>query len=334
MMRQTLRNQNDPASDIVAGGHMRRRLRIGLLLTMVFAMLVTSSVATLAGKSSDGFIVKDDRQESMLMIRPLATLELANGDEVIFTPLPGKRGETDGVLVSGVRSDGRIPTSAVEGLRDANPLELFVALSEPGDEIPPILRELYGKHSTVGDQGWARDLAIATDPQYVSCPAVYWGDQLDDFADAFNHDDPFSSTWDGPNTMPGHWAYIGSPPADGKPYYELNGQANDVTAFYGSVLYCVEDAENASIYNGQYVGNYVTSTFRQAGTGTWYFSGQTQLEDVGDIYEHIYNPGGKFSPGASKYDFHMEIYMAKPADQFHIGATWVYGGPTDITSGS
>lgn len=337
MLRRLIRTPGDRLRESRVADQRKWRLRTGLIVTLAIAMLVTSPVMALAGsfstKASD-FIVKGDHSEQLLMIRPLATVELDNGDEIVFTPLPGKRGGTDAVMVTGVRSDGRIPIDSVEGLRDANPLELFVALSKPGDEVPEIMRDLYGDDSHLGRQGWARDMAIATGPQYATCPAIYWGDRLDDFADAFNDDDPFSSTWDGPNTQPGHWGFIGSPPADGKPYYELNGQANDVTAFYGSVLYCVEDWENASTYNGQYVGNYVTSTFRVAGTGAWYFSGQTQLEDVGDIYEHIYNPSGKFSPGAPRYDFHIEVYMAKPGDQFHVGATWVYGGPTDITLGS
>jgi hypothetical protein len=312
---------------------LKWRLRTGLVLTLAMAMLVTSPFMALAGERGDEFIVEDARMESAKMIAPLATIELDNGDEIMFTPMPDERGRTADVLVSGVRSGGRIPTSSIEGLRDANPLELFVALARPGARIPAALLDLYREDSSLGQQGWARDMAIATDPQYVTCPAYYWQDQMDAFANAFNDDDPFKSSWDGPSTKPQHWSSASNAPADGKLYYDLHGQANDVTAFYGAVIYCVEDFDNASTYNGVYVGNYVTSHYRLAGTGTWHFSGQAQLTDVGDMYEHIYSPGNKFSPGATKYDFHIEIQTAKPADEFHIGATWVYGGPTDIKYG-
>ena len=40
---------------------------------------------------------------------------------------------------------------------------------------------------------------------------------------------------------PNHWSSASNAPADGKQYHDLHGQANDVTAFYGSVIFCVED---------------------------------------------------------------------------------------------
>ena len=334
MLRRLFRIGSDPVSEDSMANQRRWRLRTGLVMTLAIVALLASPLMAMAGASSEAFIVGDTRMESTKMIEPITVVKLDNGDEVMFSPMLDKRGRTGDVLVSGVRSAGRVPMNSVEGLRDANPLELFVAISQPGAKIPPVMLDLYAGKSTLGRQGWARDMVIATGPQYVTCPATYWGDRLDDFADAFNDDDPFSSIWDGPTSKPGHWSSASNAPADGKQYYDLHGQANDVTAFYGSVIFCAEDYDNASTWNGVYVGNYVTSQYRVAGTGTWYFSGQAQLDDVGDMYEHIYNPGNKFSPGAAKYDFHMEIETAKPADMFHIGATWVYGGPTDIKLGS
>jgi len=314
---------------------LRWRFRIGILATMALAILLTGPMAALADKSSDGFIVKDEPMGKVQMLESFAAIELKNGDEIVFAEVPDERGRIGGVLVTETRSEDRASMRSVEGLRDANPLEIFNAYAEPQGIVPAILVKLYGRDSSLGQQGWARDMVVTGDPSLVSCPAAGdWGDDLAFYADAFNHDNPFKSTWDGPSTKPQHWAYIGSPPADGKPYYELNGQANDVTAFYSSVLYCVEDYDNASTYNGSYVGNYVSFDFRPAGHGGWIFSQQKQLDDVGDRIDHLYYPGNLFSPSAAKYDFHLEIYMAKPADEFHIGATWVYGGPSDFKSPS
>ena len=334
MLRRMKWTKTNPVTEKVITGKLQWRLRVGVLMTLAAAMLLTSPLIAFANKSSDDYIVKESSMRNAKRIDPIAVIELDNGDELFFTPMPGERGRTEAVMVSGVRSAGRVAIESVEGLEKANPLEIFNALARPGTMTPSVLVMLYGDDSDLGQQGWARDMAIATGPQYVTCPATYWGDRLDDFANAFNDNDPFSSTWDGPNTKPSHWSSASNAPADGKQYYDLHGQANDVTAFYGSVIFCVEDHENASTYNGVYVGNYVTSHFRPAGTGTWFFSGLGQLDNVGDMYEHVYSPGNKFSPGAAKYDFHVEIQTAKPDDQFHIGATWVYGGPTDVKLGS
>ncbi len=309
-------------------------MRTGIIMTLALAMLLATPFMTAASRANDDFIVGQTKMRDMKRLDPLIVIALDNGDEVVFTPMPDKRGRSADVLVSEVRSEGRVATRSVEGLDDANPLELFNALAPKDTMTPALLIDLYGDRSQLREQGWARDMAIATGPTYASCPATYWIDQMDHYSGIFGDNDPFESTWDGPNTKPSHWGGASNAPADGKVYYDLHGQANDVTAFYGAVLYCVEDYDNASTWNGVYVGNYVTSHFRVAGTGTWYYSYQLQLSDVGDIFEHIYNPGNKFSPSATKYDFHIEIETAKPADQFHIGATWVYGGPTDIKLGS
>lgn len=314
---------------------LKWRMRIGVLATLTFAILVTSPMMALANRSESDFIVKDAPERALQAPDAFAVIELANGDEISFLGIPNERGRTEGVLVAEMRSANRDSMRSIEGLRDANPLELFNALAEPGDPVPAVLVELYGDRSRLNRQGWARDKAVATGPTFTSCPAAGdWGDDMNYYASAFNHDNPFKSTWDGPTTKPQHWATIPGNGLGGLQNKELNGQANDVTAFYSSVLYCVEDYENAATYNGQYIGNYVQFHYRVAGHGTWIFSQQTQLEDVGDRLDHLYYPGNLFSPGTAKYDFHLTITQAKPADQFHIGATWVYGGPTDITLGS
>ena len=314
---------------------LKWRMRVGVLATLALAVLLTSPMMALANKSSDDFIAKSAPERVLRAPDAFAVIALDNGDEISFIGIPDERGRTGGVMVSEERSANRASMRSVEGLRDANPLELFNALAEPRSSVPAILVEMYGERSTLRHQGWARDLDFSAQPSFGECAAAAdWGSDLDYYADAFNDEDPFKSTWDGPTSKPQHWATIPGNGLGGLQNKELNGQASDVTAFYGSVLYCNEDYENAATFNGQYIGNYVSFHYRVAGHGTWIFSQQTQLEDVGDRIDHLYYPGNLFSPGAAKFDFHLTISQAKPADAFHIGATWVYGGPTDIQLGS
>lgn len=288
---------------------------------------VPAAAATSGGFVFDGGHAPGD-------VRPVAALavvRLGNGDELTFTPVTDDHGRTDGVAVSGVRSPGRRAIADVPGLAGANPLELFVALARPGVVVPPVLHQLYAPASHPGQQGWARDLVLRAGSPALSCPAADWQHQLGLYGAAF-HDDPFTSTWDGPSTKPQHWGPAPAAPADGHQYKDLVGQVEDVTAFYGSVLYCVEDVENASTYGGAYVGNYVSSSYRVAGTGTWHSGLSEQLTHVGALFEHVYAPGAPFSPSAAAYDFRITIHLAKPADQFHIGATWVEGRPSDLVA--
>lgn len=309
---------------------IRTRFRVLALLLAVMAVLATPLSAGAATDSPDDFIVSGSDTGRTRVVEPLAKIQLDNGDEIVFTPVGDARGRTQGVIVSGVRSAGRTPVSSVKGLEDANPLEMFVALARPDVNVPKVLRDLYGADGDHGTQGWARDLVLTTRPQGTSCPASYWQHRLADHAAAFNHD-PFISSWDGPQTEPQHWS---GPVAlgDGNVYHDLVGRAKDVTGFYGSVLYCVEDHENVSIVGGNYVGNWVSARWRVAGTGTWNVNPSQQLTDVGDMFEHVFAPGNAFSPSAQSFDFQVRITSAKPGDQFHIGATWVPGRPSGLKS--
>ena len=282
----------------------------------------------LAEMSADDFIVND---EPIRAVAPFAVIELDNGDEISFVGIPNELNRTEGVLMTEKRSATRGSLRSVKGLGNANPLEIFNALVESDRRTPSFLVDLYGDTSSFRQKGWARDLVMKTDPSSISCPAAGdWGNDMDDYADYFNHNNPFESAWDGPTSKPQHWRTISGNGQGGLQNKELNGQANNVTAFYSSVLYCNEDYENAATYNGQYIGNYVKFHYRPAGYQNWLFSQGTQLENVGERIDHTYYPGNLFSPGAAKYDFHLTITQAKPVDEFHIGATWVYGGPTDI----
>lgn len=55
-----------------------------------------------------------------------------------------------------------------------------------------------------------------------------------------------------------------------------------------------------------------------------------QLDEVGKIIQYAYVPANWSVPSATKFDFHLTLTQAKTYDQFHIGATWYYGGPTDF----
>lgn len=337
MLRRLFGLQKDPVREARMADQLKWRLRTGLIMTLALAALLTSPIMALAGSSTDDFIVDGRPVRAEKMLRPFSVIKLDNGDEISFIGIPNERGRVDGVLVTDKGSAGRAPLRSVEGLRDANPLELFNALAESYRRVPTMLVDLYADDSTLGQQGWARDLVMETGgTSDVYCPATqYFLDDMDEYAGDMHDEDPFMSLYDGPTTKPNHWKWTGGPGTGGLQGYDLHGQANDTTAFYSQVFYCYEDWENAETLNGQYIGNYVNSYFRPAGHGpdSWKFSDGTQLTDAGDYYEHIYVPGNRFSPSADEFDFHVEILDAKPADQFHIGATWVYGGPTDIKYG-
>lgn len=304
------------------------QLRTGVLGALAIAILLTSPMMALAGTASDQFIVEDSPGRTATQVEPFAVIKLKNGDAISFIAFPGERGRTAGVLVTEQRSPTRISARSAEGLRDANPLEFYHALAQPNTRVPAILTDLYGKTSSLGQQGWARDLALTTEPASWPCEGESdWATHVNDNADVFNHDDPFSSTWDGPNTKPQHWSSMGDALGDGKTYYQLNGQANDVTHFYGSVLYCKEDQENASTFDsGQYVGNFIQFKARPAGHYEWtHYGHATQIDFVGEEIEYTW-----WQTFEQQADVHLRLVMAKPADQFHIGATWTYDGPTDL----
>ncbi len=338
MLRRTVRVKNNPVGEIVTTERLKWRLRVGILMTMAVAMLLISPLIAMAGSQDSDFIAKENGLAHAKVIEPFALIELANGDEVAFTAIPNERGRIEGVMLTEKRSASRGSMREVEGLRDANPLEVFNALADVSRKTPQILLDLYGRDSNLGHQGWARDIVLTTNPaNNPTCPAYgvsEWSDDMDHYADIFNDDDPFESTWDGPNAKPQHWSTIPGNGLGGLQNKELNGQANSVTAFFTSVLYCYEDYENAATFNGQYVGNYVQTFFRLAGHQNWIQSQSVQVDHIGDIVDHTYSPANRFSPGATKYDFHLTITQAKPDDLFHIGATWVYGGPSGVKLGS
>lgn len=302
-----------------------------IILAALLALVTMAGAAAPAGASSvdDDFIHPPGADKVLeVAVEPLATVVLDNGDTITFAPLHAEDGAVESVVVTGVRSPDRTPTRLVKGLEGADPLELFVALAPRGMAVPGELNRLYGTQRSERPQGWARDLVIDTEPQGVFCPANYWQDQLEHYADVFN-DSPFVSAWNGPSTQPQDWASYA--PGDGTIAHRLFGQTHDVTSFYGSVLYCVEDFENGTVFSDDEVGVYVYSYYRLAGTGTWLLSGGTEMTEVGDLYEHIYV--GSSSPGAPAYDFRIRISLAKELDQFHIGASWVDGPPSDFKPG-
>ncbi len=305
-----------------------RTVRIFLATMLAAIALVGGSVPAGASSNDDDFIQPAAKAFKAELSEPIAVLDLDNGDKIAFTPMLSERGETESVMVTGVRSADRAPISSIEGLDDADPLELFKALAPKGTAAPKQLVELYADGRTHRADGWARDLVLDGGRQHLTCPAYHWQDQMDHYSGLFG-DTPFTSAWNGPSTQPQDWASYA--PGDGTIAHRLFGQVDDVTSFYSAVLYCVEDFENGTVFNGDEVGVYVTSYYRPAGHGTWGFSGQLELNDVGDMYEHIYvGPSG---PGAPSYDFRIRISLAKELDQFHIGATWVDGPPSDYKYG-
>lgn len=303
-------------------------------LGAVAALLLAAATVSPAGATeTEDFLVPPGSSIDGLAVEPIAVIDLDNGDQISFIAVPDARGGIAGVLVSELRSPDRLPLRSLPGLEDANPAELYAALAPKDAPGIAQLDSLYAVGEAPSRQpGWARDELLGGAPVGVSCPAhgvETWGDALDSYSAAFGHD-AFESTWNGPNETPQHWATIPGNGLGGLQNRELNGQASDVTAYFGTVVYCHEDIDNAATYNGNYVGNYVQTRWRPAGTNTWNFGTQYQLEDPGDVVDHLWYPGDFASPGADKFDFRMTITQAKPDDLFHIGATWHHGGPTGL----
>lgn len=324
-----------------AGKHSRRVGRVTVLL-FVFALVLSSQVAALAGGTTAGdkFLTDGAADSSMKALEALAEVELPGGGQIMFVPILNARGDAEGVMVAEAIGPRMQSMRSVEGMTAATPLEIFNAFADDDQRAPKLLVELYGKNSKLGRHGWARDL-VAERPLNIPIPCApnntdqvgLWGDDLDAYADLFGHENPFKSTYDGPVEKPSHWSGPFHNGFDSVDYYELNGQANDVTGFYTSVIFCSEDQYDDSTYNGNYVGNYVNVSWRIAGHGGWAGTMNLgQLDEVGKIIQYAYVPANWNVPSATTFDFHLELTQAKTYDQFHIGATWYYGGPSDFKS--
>jgi hypothetical protein len=314
--------------------------RAVVLLTLVALMLAATALPIAASESKQHFIVSPyEKVEADHEARPLAALRLPNGNSIDFFAVPAEKGGVDGVLVVESAAPGTFSMQAEPRLSGADPLEVFNAFAGTQALVPQVLMDLYGPQAELGPRGWALDLVAdqgetSGPPDYVTCPAysvTEWSDGVDAHQDLYNGE--FTSTWDGPDAKPEHWHWTGNLGQGDAAGYKLAGQAVGVSAFYGSVLYCWEDVEEAIVVNGVYGGNYVRFAWRYNSSLPWNFFYTDQLDEVGKIVSYEYQPADAFYGGATKLNFRIEIANAKPADLFHIGAAWQWNGPGSVTAG-
>lgn len=309
------------------------------LLALVAMLLVATALPSLARESKDDFIVApEERMEDVRAKPPIASLALPNGNAIEFFAVSDEKGVAQGVIVVEAVVPGSFGIQEEPRLRGADALEVFNAFADAQVEMPRLLAQLYGG-AELGPRGWARDLALGQPgtqgpPDYVTCPAsgvTPWSDGVDAHQALYNG--AFTSTWDGPDATPEHWHWTGNLGFGDAAGYKLTGQAVGVSAFFGSVLYCWEDSDEAFEVDGQYGGNYIRFAWRHNGSQPWSWFYSDQLDEVGKIVSYTYQPADAFLPSALKLSFRMEIANAKPADLFHIGAAWQWNGPGSVTAG-
>lgn len=307
------------------------------LLALVAMLLLATALPTLARESKDGFIVApEERVEEVAARPPIASLALPNGNVIEFFDVVDEKGVSQGVVVVEAVEPGNAGIQSDARLRNADALEVFNAFADAQVEMPRLLMELYGD-ADLGGRGWARDMLVGQPgtqgpPDYVTCPAqsvTTWNDGVDAHQALYNG--AFTSTWDGPDSIPAHWHWTGNLGFGDAAGYKLVGQAVGVSAFYASVLYCWEDVDEAFEVDGQYAGNYISFSWRYNSSQPWNKFYSDQLDAVGKIVSYSYEAANTYSPTATRLNFKMEIANAKPADLFHIGAAWQINGPGSYT---
>jgi len=288
--------------------------RVAMLVFVALMLLTTASVSASSGEKFIGEPEDSGRDERRM--EPFEILR-TEGSMMEFYQVVMPDGSAGGVGIAETVRSGYRGIAGVDRLQDANALEVYNALSQPGTRLPRELVIMYGK-PVLGKQGWALPLPLTggNDVQELSCMvgAEPFGAFKSDI-ESKGYSAMFLSEKDGPSVQPNHW-FKDVAPGDGSNRYKLMGFADNKTHFYGKVSYCYEDLYDQTNVHGRYVTfKYRIADFLPA----WTQLPSTQLLDPGDSASFHFTPG----PGVnSEFDFRMSITVAKESDIFHVGAAW------------
>ncbi len=226
--------------------------------------------------------------------------------------------------------------SEVSELADGNPREIFHAVSEPGEEEPPLLASLYDE-PTLGDQGWFLDeLASGGGSQesHFFCPSQ------STFRNGFE-------AWysNVPNNGGGPERYLGDnePPGGEWNLYNPFGQCSNCQFFRywpsGVYMYnnywkynvdqwknrvAVCEMYTARTVNGQGDhGPYLAFRYRtenNTAKTAWFRDLQSTDHNALGYYSWYWS--GAPNPGNNNWDWKVAVELAKPNDVYRIG--WAY----------
>jgi hypothetical protein len=287
--------------------------RTVVFLVLVVAMLLQGSA--MAASSEDFIYLQPTTDPQGTLATPFAKLYPADGMAMQFVMLKTADGRDAGIMIATTLPAHMGGVEKIEGLRGANPLEIFNAMSVRGTKIPRELLAAYGRPK-LGQQGWALPLPlVGGGVQAQECaPGADPFSLIEGDVEWFASSMYFLSEADGPSTQPNHWSDDNGP-ADGTIRRKLNGGVNNVTEYFSRVSYCFEDESD---YPLNFHGRFVTVKARISNfLPAWGTELNVQLMDPGDDASvQVYALPGEH------VDVRLAITAARPGDLFHIGATW------------
>ncbi len=295
---------------------------ISLGMTLLATLTLMSELAFAGEQTSTDFIIEDGGVSELSTKVAGTVVELPNGNRLNFLEVTNEKGQAVGYGVSEYIKSGNTSVKDIRILRDADPLTLFYAVTEPQTRIPEDLQRIYKRSNLAAPQGWARpDILVGGNTaggggncaQNLMSFASFEND-----VKSYGYPLVFLSEDDGPNAKPGHWFNMGGFLFE---YDKLQGAAYDVYRFYTRVTYCERDPESNE-------HPWITVKYRKEG-GVWLNTVSEQVFNYGDEISFWWDP--LFSPinpdpvageYGTKIDFHLKITNGYNDDKFWIGATW------------
>ena len=111
------------------------------------------TVAPAAAAPRDG--AEASRETESTRLRPFAGLRLAGGTALVFYELGSQEGGPSGIGMASYVPVRGVDPATVEELGEANPFEIFYALSDADTHIPDTLRRNFDNRYQQRTQGWA-----------------------------------------------------------------------------------------------------------------------------------------------------------------------------------
>jgi hypothetical protein len=271
----------------------------GAPLARVFA--VACACALLSAQAQNAPFITQPGQIAALRSPPSIRYVLEDS-QIGFTAVTDSRGKALGCLATEIGLSAKPGKLAEFAQYFRTPADLAFALSRTvGGSIKAPGTSLEGGGPTDCDASW---------------PGFH------DEVLSFGYGLSFLSQSDGPSAGTGHWWASGGFSAG---FYELHGQAHDVSAFFLKIQFCYEDpvAPPFQGSDGSVVDPEVFLYYR-VGNAPWTLVNSGYFLEDGEQMSFWWHPFSEPLPGvaASQLDFRVVLYDAAPDDRFHIGAAW------------
>lgn len=300
------------------------------LVACTGVILASANIDPARAYDNADFIIESIERPLSVTSAPRHTaVHLPDGGVVRFIEISGDGAYTAGYAVVEVHRGQGPSIHDVPELADANPSQLFFAITERGTELPRGLVDAYGPVGKTRAQGWARDRLTGVHLHGgggFACPQTNWS--WNDFeALILGKNLPliFLSEGDGPSTVPQHWFGMGGFVSN---YDKLVGGVHDASAFTTSVLLCELDDQSRTFHP------FITVRYRQQ--SVWQTAVSEEVFEAGEqvtfTWHPVFDPISGVAEIGAQYDFELWVSYALGIDKFYIGATW--SKPFDTLKGN